>query len=54
MAEWLVRVIGKQRKEIDKHLLVQAVIALGRQLWQEEQAARETEDTAISEREGTA
>lgn len=32
MAEWLIRVFGKQRKEIDKHLLVQAVLAYGRQL----------------------
>ena len=40
MATWLIRVIGKRRKEIDKDLLVQAILALGRQLWEEEQAAK--------------
>lgn len=37
MADWLIRVIGKERKEIDKDLLVQAVLALGRQLWSQQQ-----------------
>ena len=41
MAEWLIRVVGKQRKEIDKDLLVQAILALGRQLSAEKQATHE-------------
>jgi hypothetical protein len=43
MAEWFIRIIGKQRQEVDKDLLVQAVLALGRQLWEEEQARRKRE-----------
>jgi hypothetical protein len=35
MAEWLIRIVGKQRKEIDIDLVVQAVIALGHQLAEE-------------------
>jgi hypothetical protein len=42
MADWLIRVIGKRHKETDKDLLVQAVLALGRQLWEQEQAKRAT------------
>lgn len=42
MAAWLIRVTAKRRKEIDKHLLVQAVLALGRQLWQQEEQAAHT------------
>jgi hypothetical protein len=46
MAEWLIRVIGKERTNIDKDLLVQAILALGRQLWAEEQAAKQQEDAS--------
>jgi hypothetical protein len=42
MSGWLIRVVGRQHKEIDKHLVVQAVLALGRQL-KEEQVARRKE-----------
>ena len=38
MSEWRVRVTGKQRKDVDAALLVQAIIALGKQL---ERARRE-------------
>lgn len=33
--EWQIRITGKQRKELDKDLLIQALIALGRQLQRE-------------------
>ena len=42
MSEWCIRVIGKNRKEIDKHLLVQAVLALSRQLKQQQTDKRTT------------
>jgi hypothetical protein len=35
MAEWLIRITGKQRKDVDLDLVVQAVVALGRQLAEE-------------------
>jgi hypothetical protein len=43
MSEWRVRVTGKQRKDVDTALVIQAVIALGKQLERErrEQAARD-------------
>jgi len=42
--QWRIGVSGKQRKEIDVDLLIQAVIALGNQLREEEQErARFTE-----------
>lgn len=31
MGAWYIRIEGKRRKEIDVHLLAQAVIALGEQ-----------------------
>lgn len=40
MKQWRIKVIGKQRSEIDRHLVVQAVLALGRQL-KAKQAVRE-------------
>lgn len=40
MAAWLIRVIGKHKTEIDKDLLVQAILALGRQIWEQQQAAQ--------------
>lgn len=33
--EWHIRITGKQRKEIDKDLLIQALIALSRQFQRE-------------------
>lgn len=39
MARWLIRITGKQRREVDADLIVQAVIALGHQLAEEEKAA---------------
>lgn len=56
MGAWYIRVIGKRRKDVDSNLLVQAVIALGEQLREEErqehlaeqqrqQAAAPTDDT---------
>ena len=41
MAAWLIRVTAKRRKEIDKDLLVQAVLALGRQLREQERQAQD-------------
>jgi hypothetical protein len=44
MARWLIRITGKQRREVDIDLIVQAVIALGHQLAEEEKtAANDTE-----------
>jgi len=43
--QWHIKVVGRQRKEIDKHLIVQAVLALGRQLKQQ-QASRDNQSTA--------
>jgi hypothetical protein len=50
VAEWLIRVIGKQRQEIDKDLLVQAILALGRQL-SEQQASREQSQVDVASTE---
>jgi hypothetical protein len=50
-AQWIVRVIGKQRREIDTDLLVQAILALGRQLWNEEQARQRQADMSESVQE---
>lgn len=38
MAAWLIRVVGKQREQIDAYLVAQAVIAYARQLWEREKA----------------
>jgi hypothetical protein len=43
VAQWNVRVKGKQRKEVDRNLVVQAVVALGRQLAAEERATNEAQ-----------
>ena len=63
MAEWLIRIIGKQRKDIDLDLVVQAVVALGRQLAEEarrteaerndEAASKTTSESNEPERDGT-
>ena len=43
--EWQIKITGKQRKEPDKELLIQALIALGRQLQREAaQSNRGSED----------
>jgi len=54
MAAWLIRVIGKRRREIDKDLLVQALLALGRQLWEDEQAVKQARINTPGEPEGAA
>lgn len=36
MGAWYIRVTGKRRKQLDVNLLVQAIIALGEQLRDEE------------------
>jgi hypothetical protein len=36
MGAWYIRIIGKRRKDVDLNLIVQAVIALGEQLREEE------------------
>ena len=35
MQQWRIRIRGTPRKEVDRALLIQAVIALGKQLQQE-------------------
>lgn len=40
MMKWIIRINGKRRKEVDKHLVVQAVLALSRQL-KEQQAVQD-------------
>ena len=43
--EWHIKLTGKQRKELDKDLLIQALIALGRQFQRETaQANRDSAD----------
>ena len=39
---WRIRIRGKQRKTVDIGLLVQAIVALGRQLAREQTAAKQT------------
>jgi hypothetical protein len=36
MAQWIIRVTSTRQKEVDKHLLAQAVLALGRYLQKQE------------------
>lgn len=48
---YTIKVRGKQRKDIDVGLMVQAVIALGHQLAEEE---RQTEETARADTPRTA
>ncbi len=38
-SQWRIRVRGKQREPVITDLVVQAVVALGRQLWDEEHPA---------------
>lgn len=52
MTEWLIRVVGKQRKDINIDQAVQAVIALGHQLAGEARAiTRETQPRPEDDRE---
>jgi hypothetical protein len=39
MGAWYIRITGKRRKDVDLDLIVQAVIALGEQLREEERQA---------------
>jgi hypothetical protein len=39
MGAWYIRITGKRRKDVDLNLIVQAVIALGEQLREEERKA---------------
>ena len=51
--QWRVRIHGKQREEFDPDLLIQAVIALGRQLREGRQAlTAETETGEADEQQG--
>jgi hypothetical protein len=45
MGAWYIRITGKRRKEIDVHLLVQAVIALGEQFREQENPRAEEDET---------
>jgi hypothetical protein len=42
MGAWYIRITGKRRKDVDLNLIVQAVIALGEQLREEERQAAAT------------
>lgn len=53
MQQWKVRVRGAPRKEVDKELLIRAVIALGKQLQQENERLPEEPIGTINRREGT-
>lgn len=50
MSEWRVRVTGKRRKDIYTALVIQAIIALGKQLERErrEQAGRDVARTGAA------
>jgi hypothetical protein len=53
-AQWQVEIKRRQRKEVDKQLLIQAVIALGRQFSDEERKARtEMQAVETNTQEGT-
>lgn len=43
MADWYVRIVGKRKQEVDKHLLVQAVLAMARLLDKRQRLKRESE-----------
>jgi len=47
-AQWRIRVRGKQREPVNVDLVVQAVIALGRQLWDEEQPSVRANETGCA------
>jgi hypothetical protein len=51
MGQWQIRVKGKQREPVNLELVVQAVIALGRQLWATEQPQPEGDDCAATDPE---
>jgi hypothetical protein len=49
-----IRVRGKQRKHPDAALVAQAIIQLGRELWEREQQRQQEEKTAASSEQDTA
>jgi hypothetical protein len=51
MQQWNIRVSGRPRKEADTALLIQAVIALGKQLQREESAHPSDEGNERKENE---
>ena len=48
MVEWRIRIRGKQRKDIDAALLIQAVIALGKQFAREARLRGEQAEATAS------
>lgn len=38
MTDWYIRIIGRRKEEVDKHLLVQAVLAMARLLEKRQRA----------------
>lgn len=46
--QWRISIKGKQRQDVDLDLLIQAVIALGHQL-RDEQQARSTDTDTLAE-----
>ncbi|HJQ08034.1 MAG TPA: hypothetical protein VJ836_00975 [Candidatus Saccharimonadales bacterium] len=40
MGQWYIRIRAVRREPVDTAMLVQALLAFGRQLWEEEQAAK--------------
>lgn len=51
MGAWYIRITGKRRKEIDVHLLAQAVIALGEQ-FREQENPHVDDDEAVHDAPG--
>lgn len=52
-SQWRIRVRGKQREPINIDLVVQAIIALGRQLWGEQQPVDADQQPASAGPENT-
>ena len=53
MQQWRVRIKGQHRRELDTALLMQAVIALGKQLQTEARIVEQEDETKLERREGT-
>ena len=52
--EWRIKVTGKRREELDKDLLIQALIALGRQFQREKAPMeRDAREASNNEEEGS-
>lgn len=47
MSQWLIKIVGKQRADLDKDLLVQAMLAIGRK-WKRQRATAKKK-TAVQE-----